>query len=78
MYKIEPLKKRLSGEVNIRAIATLSGVSEKTVHRIKNGEADNTTLDTANKILSALEMIYPARKKPIHGAPAQSAAATPK
>lgn len=62
MYQIDALKNKLAGDVNIRAIAGLSGVSEKTVHRIKNGETD-TTFGTANKILKAIEKLYPAAKK---------------
>lgn len=62
MFQIQHLQKRLAGDVNVRAIANLSGVSEKTIHRIKASESD-TTFNTANKIIAALDKLYPVKRK---------------
>lgn len=61
MFQINQLQNRLAADVNVRAVAAASGVSEKTIHRIKNGEA-NTTFGTANKIIQALNKLYPVPK----------------
>lgn len=51
----------LASADNIRAIAVQAGLSEKTVHRIKNGETD-TTFGTANKIIAAIAKLKKADK----------------
>jgi len=63
MYQIQHLKNRLSDVQSVRAVAQLSGVSEKTIHRIKSGESD-TTFGTANKIIAAVDELYPVGKQP--------------
>lgn len=63
MYQIKQLKDRLADVKNVRSVAQLSGVSEKTIHRIKGGESD-TTFTTANKIIAAVDVLYPLQKLP--------------
>jgi hypothetical protein len=62
MYQILPLQRRLLLAKNIRSIANYSGVSEKTIYRIKMGESD-TTLGTANRILAALDLLEPVKTR---------------
>ena len=61
MFQINQLQKMLASADNIRAIAVQAGLSEKTVHRIKNGETD-TTFGTANKIIAAIAKLKKADK----------------
>jgi predicted transcriptional regulator len=61
MYQISTLKNRLMDAKSIQSLAKISGVSEKTIHRIKTGASD-TTLGTANKILAAMDELYPVKQ----------------
>ena len=61
MYQIQHLKNRLADVQNVRSVAKLSGISEKTIHRIRGGESD-TTFGTANRIIAAIDVLYPLAK----------------
>jgi len=53
--EIIELKKLLSeSTLSTRRIAKLSRVSHVTIHRLRNGSADNVTVQTYNKIKGAL------------------------
>ncbi len=54
MFSIEHLQARLRSAPSVREVARRSGLSEKTVHRIKAG-SKNTSISTANKLLLALD-----------------------
>lgn len=54
MFSIDHLQEMLRAAPSVRDVAIKSGVSEKTVHRIKHG-SENTSLRTANKLLRALD-----------------------
>jgi len=64
MYEIEPLQKRLtllSKPSEVRAVAALAGVSEKTVIRVKAGE-NSPSLKTASALMAAIESFTKGRK----------------
>jgi DNA-binding XRE family transcriptional regulator len=62
MISIEHLHRRLKDAPSVRGVAKLSGLSEKTLHRIKSGNL-NISIRTANKLASALDLVCPVRKR---------------
>lgn len=61
----EVLRGRLAAAgVNIRSVATEAGLSEKTLYRIRDGE-NSPTLDNAEKVIAALDKLYPAKGDPL-------------
>lgn len=62
MFTIQNLQKRLADVPNLRPLAVASGLSEKTIYRVSSGKYSSITLTTANKILAALDSLYPEAK----------------
>lgn len=61
MFQIQELQKRLNDVPNVRPLAKIAGLSERTVYRVKKGEK-LPTVNTAIKIFNALEFLYPLAK----------------
>jgi predicted transcriptional regulator len=77
MFQIHELQKRLNECPNVRPLAKKSGLSERTVYRVKKGEK-LPTVNTAIKLFEALEALYPVkpRKAPVAPRPLSKRTAT--
>lgn len=62
MFQIQELQKRLNECPNVRPLAKKSGLSERTVYRVKKGEK-LPNLSTAIKLFEALEELYPLKTR---------------
>lgn len=62
MFQIQELQRRLNECPNVRPLAKKSGLSERTVYRVKKGEK-LPTLNTAIKLFEAMEALYPVKRK---------------
>lgn len=62
MFSIQHLQLRLQNVKSVREVARRSGLSEKTLHRIKSGNL-NTSIATANKLAAALDAIAPVKTR---------------
>lgn len=59
----EYIRARLAAPgINYRSVASEAGVSEKTLYRIRDDE-NNPRLDTAEKIIAALDKLFPESAK---------------
>lgn len=72
MFPIQDLQRRLNDCPNVRPLAKQSGLSERTVYRVKKGEK-LPTVNTALKLFAALDALYPVKGK--RKAPADKATA---
>lgn len=61
MLSIKHIQRRLNEVSNVRPLAKISGLSERTVYRIKNGDTA-VTLRTMTRLQAALNAVYPERK----------------
>lgn len=62
MSEIERLKAEIATVRNLSSLARVSGVSRRNLYRIKDGEAENITLQTLARVKAGLKMV---ERKPI-------------
>lgn len=62
MFQIQELQRRLNECPNVRPLAKKSGLSERTVYRVKKGEK-LPNVSTAIKLFKALEELYPLKPR---------------
>lgn len=72
MFQIHELQRRLNECPNVRPLAKRSGLSERTVYRVKKGEK-LPTVNTAIKLFEALEALYPVKPRKSRQADKQAA-----
>jgi DNA-binding phage protein len=51
----------LAPGVNVRAVAKEAGLNEKTLYRIRDG-VNSPSLDTAQRVLAALDKLFPVER----------------